>query len=567
VTLKTSVVVVVVVVVVVGIAVTACGPKSRTPTWGPSDDHVTPADAGVHHVPPLTLDEARKHLAAARAADDAFGVVVYGNRVLAAGGTVDLDFTPSIDRLDPDLLAAAWAELDTERAPAPRVALRLALVALHSGDDDAALKWADLARGDAEIEKRAAALRDEVAARRAVDPTVVAVLLPLSGPHEAIGREIESAVQLAAATHAGARVVFLDTAGEQAGAIAAVESAVYKHRAVAILGPVGQRSSRAAVGRAVELGIPIALLAPGAGGGAPDAGVFRLWPSGSWVAAAAAREAVRRGYDRLGVLAPRDEYGWAQLEAFRAAAVEQGARVVAVGQYDPTATDLEPDLKEFLLLDPAKNARLRKHLRKYKKDGWKTFSPDIEFDLLFIPDEYQRAALVVAYLPFFNVELRTTAFIDTVSLERKHGGRIPSLVQLMGTPGWHHLGLIARGGRVVEGALVVDVCSGGDSEEFASEGAAEFFERFQRANHRAPSSAASQAYDAARLVLVARAAAAERAASTAAAGDRTAFTAALLGARIDDGACGEASVGADGEIQRRVVVLRVDGGEFMVDGD
>ncbi len=540
-------------IAVAGVVV-ACGGKTKS-SWGPDGKHERRPDASVQRIPALTLAQAQAKLAEALAGDDPFGVVVYGNRALAGGGEVEVDLAAYVDRLDRDLLEASWGELELAHPPAAEVALRLALMARHGGQDDAALEWAARVKGP--LAQRAGEVAAEIRARRAVELKTVAVLLPLSGPYERVGREIETAVELAGRRDGEAKLVFVDTAGTEEGAITAVEAAVYTHHALAILGPVGQRESRAAAGRAVELGIPIALLAPGAGGGAVDAGVFRLWPSGSSVAAEAAKAAVERGYDSLAVLSPRDEYGWAQRRAFEQAAVAAGARVVALGEYDPTATDLEPDIKAFLGLDPAKNARLRKHLRKHPKHGWKTFSPDVEFDLLFIPDQYQRAALVVAYLPFFNVELRTNAMVDSVDLRRKHGGRLPSLVQLMGSPGWHHPGLFPRGGEAVEGALVVDVCAGGDGEEFATEGAALFHEAFQRRVRRAPTPTASQAYDAALLVLSAR----RRAA------DRPGFIEKLVGARLEDGACGAARVGSNGELVRSVVILRVDGGEFMVEMD
>lgn len=540
--------------IAVASVVVGCGPKSKS-SWGPDGKHAGRPDAAVQRIGPLTLEQAQAKLAEAKQADDPFGVVVYGNRTLAGGGDVEVAFSAYVDRLDSDLLEASWGELETEHPPAAQVALRLALMARHSGEDDAALEW--VARVSGALAERAQEIAVEIRARRAVELETVAVLLPLSGAYERVGREIETAIELAGRRDGEATLVFLDTAGSEDGAIAAVEAAVYTHHAVAILGPVGQRESRAAAGRAVELGIPIALLAPGAGGAAVDAGVFRLWPSRSSVAAEAAREAVKRGYDTLAVLSPRDEYGWSQRKAFEQAALAAGARVVALGEYDPTATDLEPDIKAFLGLDPAKNARFRKHLRKDPKHGWKTFSPDVEFDLLFIPDEYQRAALVVAYLPFFNVELRTNAMVDSVDLRRKHGGRLPSLVQLMGSPGWHHPGLFSRGGKTVEGALVVDVCVGGDGEDFATEGAALFHEAFKRRIRRAPTPTAAQAYDAAVLVLNARSRAA----------DRLGFVEKLVGSRLEDGACGAASVGANGELVRSVVVLRVDNGEFLVEQD
>ena len=437
----------------------------------------------------------------------------------------------------------------------------MGLLARHVGDDAGALQWAERVPADSPARARADALAVDVAAAKVVDPAIIAVLLPLSGKFERIGRELQSAIVLAGTTDTHATFVFIDTLGDPDGARAAVDAAVSTHGAVAILGPVGQRSGRAAATRAVELGVPIALLSPGRGGASVRAGVFRLWPSAVWIADAAARVAVSRGYDALAILAPRDEFGAATTRAFRAAAEQQGVRVVAVGEYDPTATELEPDLKEFLNLVPARNARLRKHLRaKGVKDGWKSFSPDVPFDLLYIPDEYHRAALVASYLPFFNVEVRTSSLMDPLELRRKHGGRLPSFVQLMGAPGWHHPGLFARGGRAVEGALIVDVCAGGDAEEFATDGAAAFAEMFRRRQRRAPTPAAAQAYDAALLMLVAR-----RGIENGAVSPRARMAAALSSASIDDGACGAATVGSTGEIEREPIVLRVEAGEFMVD--
>src|SRR5439155_4453981 len=136
-----------------------------------------------------------------------------------------------------------------------------------------------------------------------------------------------------------------------------------------------------------------------------------------------------------------------------------GVQVTAQGTYDPTGGDLEPDVKQFLNLSPAANPRLAAHLAKRAgSKGLQSFSPDIPFSLLYIPDRYDRAAIVAAFLPYFNVELRTTEFPDQRKLERKHGGHLPQVVQLVGGGGWHHPSLPVRGGAAVQGALIVDVC-------------------------------------------------------------------------------------------------------------
>lgn len=510
----------------------------------------------------MEREEAAQRLADAVEENRPFEVIVFANRLVGAGGALDAGLEEqvrvAVDSLSADRVRAVWAELDPV-APAELVAMRLAMLAEHRGDDHEALDWYARVSGNPSLEESARDRADRLRARREVADDVIAVLLPLSGRYARIGAEMRDAIELAASRQGGAKLHFLDTAGEADAAMQAVDSAVHEHHAVAILGPVGEHEGRAAASRATELGIPIALLSPGDQAAAPEVGVFRLWSSPEWEAREAVRLAVQLGYDRLAVLSPRDEQGESQSEAFRVAATQAGAQVVAHGTYDPTATDLERDMKKFLGLDPRTNERLRRHLRRVGvKQGWKTFTPKVEFELLFIPDVYERAALVAAYLPFFNVEVRSQEVMDIVGLKRKHGGRVPQVVQLMGGSGWHNEGLIPRGGEVLEGALVLDVYAGNDNEEYASNDAAEFAQLFQARFGRLPGAVAAQAFDGALLVLAAR----KRAAG--AKEPRTVFVSAMRGARLSSGACGPAVVAGDGELLRQAILLRVDSGTFVL---
>jgi ABC-type branched-subunit amino acid transport system substrate-binding protein len=463
-----------------------------------------------------------------------------------------------VDDLSPGELAAAWPRMDPSSAPAQAVALRLALIAHHRGDRSATREWLARAGQGKRVDELRRAIADQA---RPADPTRVAVLLPLSGRHAALGREVRLAIELAAAELTGKSrpaLRFLDTRGEPEEAERQVDRAA-ADSAVGLLGPIGQAEARAAAARAVERGLAIGLLAPDDAGAAPDAGVIRLWPSAAWEAAEAARLAVELGHDRLAVFHPRDKQGAIQAESFRLAARAAGVDVVAVDSYDPTATDLEPDVKRLLRLDPASNPRLRAHLaRRGRKDGWKSFSPDVPFDLLYIPDEHGPAALVASYLPYFNVEVRNSEVMDTLSLRRKHGGRVPSVVQLLGSSGWYHAGLVPRGGDAVDGALVVVPCAAaagvGDQ---ASDQAADFADRFEERAGRPPGPVAAQAHDAARVFFAARARAAGQPSP------RRALARALATASFSDGACGPAAVGPDGQLERAATLLQVDGGDFV----
>lgn len=377
-----------------------------------------------------------------------------------------------------------------------------------------------------------------------VAATKLGVLLPLTGPWAALGVELKAALELARDdVELRPELVFFDTAGDASQAAAAVDDAE-RAGVVAIIGPVGQREAQAAATRAAIVNLPIALLAPG-DGAAADAGVFRMVESPADEARRAARLAADAGYLTVGVLTPRDDTGAEQADAFAATAAALGLQVTARGSYDPDAGALEVDLRAFLGLDPRTNPRLRKHLARHGARGWKTFSPDVPFGLLFVPDRFDHAAIVASFLPYLGVEVQTPMVADPETLLRKHGGHAPQLVQLVGDSGWNHPSLPLRGGPIVDGALIVDV--------FSADAGGPFAERYAARTGRSATSAAAQAYDAMHLVM-----AAWRAAQGAAA-PRPAFTAALRQATVEEGACGAAEVGPDGEVRHDGVVLEVQG--------
>ena len=446
----------------------------------------------------------------------------------------------TIDQLDEQTARAVVAQLG-EKPPVARVAIRAARLAHHRGDDVQAR--ADLAHavGDAEAVTLGAELIDV-----AVKPDVIAVVLPLSGKYAALGSELRAAIEIAP----GAKWLFLDTRGEPDGAALAVESAA-KAGAIAILGPVGAREVTAAARAAALHGIPIGLLGP-EDGADPAAGVFRLVGSPADEGRAVAQLAKSESFPTVAVFSPRDDIGAESAEAFVTEAAHLGIAVTGQGTYDPTGGDVEPDVKQFLNLVPAQNPELAEHLAraKTKKLGWETFSPEVPYSLLYIPDRYDRAAIVAAFLPYYNVELRTTEFPDQGVLKKKHGGHVPQVVQLVGGAGWHHPSLPLRGGTAVQGALIVDSFPG----ELGGDAEAAFTSAFAAKAGHAPSSAAAEAFDAATLMAEARKSAS----------DRASMRSAIARGKLDDGACGAAKMDVDGELYRSYATLEVQGDELIL---
>ncbi len=456
-----------------------------------------------------------------------------------------------IDTLDELTLRAVLDKLGTT-APAAKVGLRAARLAWHRGDRNTAqflLARAKAASDGATLATEVQALETSMALPH-VDPKTIAVLLPLTGRYAAIGSELKLAVQLS--TSQGTTWLFLDTKGDPDGAVAAVEQA-YAKGAAAILGPVGEREGIAAARAASLRNLPIGLLAP-ADGADPAAGVFRMVSSPADEGRAVAQLAHDEGFPTVAVFAPRDDIGGEAATAFIDEAKRLGLQVTGEGAYDPTGGSLEPEVKDFLGMVPAKNPRFAEHLRRNGKKGWLNYTPDISFSLLYLPDRYDRAALVAAFLPYFGVELRTTEFPDPERLRRKHGGVMPQVVQLMGGAGWHHPSLTIRGGPALQGAMFVDSYPG----ELGGDVGMAFSAAFQSRANRSPSPAAAETYDAAALIAKARAEAAS------ASDVRAALRLALAKGKLDDGACGPVAMGLDGEIQREHAVLEVVGEQLQL---
>ena len=470
-----------------------------------------------------------------------------------SGAPIDLSKldAAAIDALDEATVLIALQRIG-DAAPAARLALRAARLAYHRGDEAEAralLARASSAADETTVHAELAALAKGLAAPP-VDPNLVAVLLPLTGRFASIGSELRVAIQLAPAS--GTKWLFLDTRGDPDGAAAAVESAVAKG-AVGILGPVGHREAIVAARAASLHQLPIALLAP-ADGADPATGVFRLVASPADEGREVARLAAAENFPTVGVFTPRDDVGQEAAEAFIAEATKLGLAVTGQGAYDPTSGDLQADVKRFLNLIPAQNPRLAAHLARNGKKGWITFSPEIPYSLLFLPDRYDRAAIVAAFLPYYGVELRTTEFPDPARLQRKHGGHLPQIVQLVGGSGWNHPSLPIRGGSAVQGAMIVDAFIGDQGGDTGAQFAAAFPQR----TSRTPSSAAAQAHDAAMLVGLARR-------EIGAAKDpRAALRSAIARAKLDDGACGPAAMDSEGELAREINVLEVQGDQLVV---
>ncbi|MBW1760789.1 MAG: penicillin-binding protein activator [Deltaproteobacteria bacterium] len=141
------------------------------------------------------------------------------------------------------------------------------------------------------------------------NPYVVGALLPLSGRGREVGRQILQGMQLAALDEGGPELVVQDTAGDPSKTTAAVEALIGDQRVVAVLGPVGSRTTEAAAASTRRAGVP--LLSFSASEETTSAGeqVFRFLYSLRDELTALVGKARARGLSRFVILYPDHGYG------------------------------------------------------------------------------------------------------------------------------------------------------------------------------------------------------------------------------------------------------------------
>lgn len=325
----------------------------------------------------------------------------------------------------------------------------------------------------------------------------VAALLPLTGPDRAYGQRALSGLRLA---FAGTdRMLQVRDTSNQPDLAAQLTTALASEPAVlAIIGPLRSDTAQAVAPLAERLQMPTLLLARAEG----LAGAYVLQTGATQaeqMRTLAAYAVGERGYKRIGILFPDDNYGRSYMEAFRAAAQEAGATAVKTNTY-------RPGQQSF-------GAQVSAAAAWVKSEG---------VQAVFIPDAAETA----------------------VAIAKAVRAEVPG-VALLGTESWNQPAALAAAGASVDGAVFADSFNAG-SDRAAS---ADFVARFRGQNGYDPSGTEAAAYDAGMLV---------REAIAGGALTRGALLAALRKTAKFEGA-GSLS-GGEGGLQRDLVLLEVRDG-------
>jgi len=273
----------------------------------------------------------------------------------------------------------------------------------------------------------------------------VGCLLPLSGPFAIYGEEILNGIQLGMATlgekwqDSDLELVIKDTKGTPEDTLAGLENLVINEKVMAIIGPLLSSTAIAAAKKAQKLGVPIITLTQKEKIMEEGDMVFRNFLTPSQEVKRLLDTAIYgMGIKRFGVLYPDNSYGRFFMNLFWNKLEEMGAKVTAIESYNPDDTDFANPIKKMTGLyypRPASLVQKLIEMRCIEEEENEILpeepEPVIDFDAVFVPDNFQRVAMIAPQLAYHDV-------LD---------------VLLMGTSLWQSPQLIELAKDYVQGAI------------------------------------------------------------------------------------------------------------------
>jgi branched-chain amino acid transport system substrate-binding protein len=257
---------------------------------------------------------------------------------------------------------------------------------------------------------------------------VLGCILPLQGKAQAFGRRALQGIQLAIGAFQPqqaslrVRLIIWDSRGDPARAREGVRVLAAKRHVIAIIGPLLSHTTEAAAQEAEEQKVPLITLSPLQGIAYTGKYVFQnslTYPSqAKALVAYAVKELNIRTF---AILYPRSSYGLTFKGLFQQEVERWGGKVAVSASYADDQTDFGEVIKGMV---------------RYEKprDPKEEPKPIINFQAIFIPDDFKRINLVVPQLAYYDIK-------D---------------VQLLGTNGWNSPDLLRDSGKFVNGAIFVD---------------------------------------------------------------------------------------------------------------
>lgn len=386
---------------------------------------------------------------------------------------------------------------------------------------------------------------------------VIGCLLPLSGPFSIYGQEMLNGIQLGMGlfqkigTGKELELIIKDTKGNEEIAVSEVEELVRKEKVMAIIGPLASKPALAAAKKAQELGVPIITLTQKDKITNEGEMVFRnfLTPTKE-INEVLDRAVYDKGWIKYGILYPDNSYGRFFMNLFWDRLEEMGGAITAVESYNPDDTDFADQIKKMVglyyprpesvlrMLEEMKDFELDDTIEEESEDADDEVGVDseeepepiVDFDAVFIPDNYQQVALIAPQFPFHDV-------FD---------------IHFLGTSLWQSDELVQLGGEYIQNSIFPSGFFLEDDLETTQD-----FSRLYKENFESnPGILAATGYDTMRFVtsLI-------RSVELRTRGD---FKEGLLSHDHPNGVTGQISFDSQGEVEKKPLLMTVSGRRLKV---
>ncbi len=352
-----------------------------------------------------------------------------------------------------------------------------------------------------------------------VRPRTVGVLLPMTGRYKAVGEAMLRGIKLGLAD-SDVELIVKDTQGDVNLTSQAMEQLAFDEGAIAVMGPVLAEDSRRAALVAEELQLPLLTLTRQED--ITDIGpyVFRNMLTNSAQAQAVADYAMKvKGFKSFAVLYPNLPYGVELANDFWDQVVENGGQVRGAETYSHDQTTFTTEAKKlvgrFYLEDRADYIESMRDLNKEggQMDAFRRrkavekikggVDPVIDFEALFIPDDWKRVSLVAPALAVEDIVTNACDERDLARIRKTTGKKDLKTVMLLGTNAWSSgkgasglPELLERGGKFVNCSVYVD----GFFVDSARPATRRFVQAYRQANNGDPGLLEAIGYDSARMV-------------------------------------------------------------------
>ena len=374
---------------------------------------------------------------------------------------------------------------------APRVYHEMAAIFLKNNEPEKATmvsSWLVQSTSEPSWHLTGKDLLERIEDEKDVRPGAIGCLLPLSGPFAIYGEEVLNGIQLGMAmfeeTGGGPEIELLirDTEGEPEKAVAALEDLVSNEKVIAVVGPLLSRTVVPAARRAQQLGVPMITITQKEGITEEGDMIFRNFLTPSREVRSLVQAAMfEMKKNRFAILYPDNSYGRYFMNLFWDTLDEMGGTVAAVESYSPNDTDFPDEIKKMVGLyypRPASLVKKLEEVRTLEEEEGEIYSdepePIIDFDVVFIPDNFQRVAMIAPQLAYYDV----------------------SGVQLLGTSLWQSPQLLETARDYVQGA----VFPSGFFEGSGEPGVELFVKKYRMNYESSPGILAAAGYDTIRLL-------------------------------------------------------------------